>query len=320
MSLVRFVRTTSFASLALMTVAIAGTSVAQSPSKPDAKSEGSAPAAAPAARSTGIPQRDTLLKIQRPVSLPETEQKLEEVFDHIKTETGANFEVMWKTDREDGWAKDAPITMTGIDKLPAITVIEKVLQKLSAELGEETNWQMTEYGSIQIGNKKRLNAFKRIEIYDINDLLFIMPIYNNAPEIDLNQVLQSKGGGGGSSPFNQNKGNQNNRDNERPKEERGNDVINLIQSLAETSQWVEQGGDGGTMKYYQGNIIVNAPDYMHRAVAGYTWWPQTKAPITPKRYVTLSQDASVSKLNGFAVQPVSAGAGGTAPGGVGPGR
>src|SRR4051812_25484145 len=51
-------------------------------------------AAAPVVRTTGVPQRDTLLKMTRPVSNVDlSEQRLESVMEFIQQLTGADLEV-----------------------------------------------------------------------------------------------------------------------------------------------------------------------------------------------------------------------------------
>lgn len=285
---------------------------------------GGATTGAPVVRGSGNPQRDTLFKLQRPVGIDLSETRLEDVMKYIAETTGAPVEVMWKTDREEGFERDALVTMS-VKDMPAIMFLEKVLQKVSAETGNDSTWQLTPLGTLQVGTKDRLNKFKRIEIYDINDLLFVMPIYTDAPEIDLQQVLQNSGGGGrggggssGQSPFKQNQGKNRDQENEKTKEDRAKDVINLITQFVENAQWSDSGGEGGQIRYYQGHIIVEGPDYMHRGVNGYPWWPQIRSSVSGgKRYVSLNLDTSVSKVDSLTPFPVTGGVGGRPPGGPG---
>ncbi len=70
--------------------------------------------------------------------------------------------------------------------------------RATTDVGTDANtWQLTDYGSLQVGPRSRLNAFKRVEMYDINDLLLEIPDAPNAPEFDLNTVFQATGGSGG---------------------------------------------------------------------------------------------------------------------------
>lgn len=295
--------------------------LAQPPAAP--ATPGSSPLAPP---KTG---RENLMRLQKTITVDIKEWKLEDVIRHITTETEAHFEPIWKSASEDGLDPEMLITFSA-KGLDAVTVLEKVLEKASGDAitsDEKATWQLTSYGAIQIGPRKALNKSKRTEIYDVSDLLFEVPVYDDVPVIDLAQVLQSSGGGkggggggGGKSIFGNGNGqggggNQKRRDERRQRrQELVDELKRLLTSLAEKDQWEDNGGSGGTMTAYQGNIIVDAPDYMHRAVAGYAWWPNGKnAANKGRRYVNTSDTVEAAKVLGI-VPATEAGAG------SGPGR
>lgn len=273
-------------------------------------------------RPSGNPARDNLLRLQTIISIDESSTRMSNVIEFIQKETGATFEPFWKGDRSEGLEKDQELPASYKD-LPAITVLEKVLSKYSVETGTAVTWQISDVGAIQIGPKSYFNKnTRRIQIYDINDLLFVMPSYDQAPEIDLEKVLQAGGKGGGGaqgSPFRQNQ--QNNREKPTTKEERARDLISLLTQLVESDQL----GDIPEPKYYQGNIIVDAPDYYHRAIAGYPYWPSTSRPGTAggagRRYVSLTTDNQLASVKEFVNTPITGavGGGGTGAGGGGGG-
>ena len=79
--------------------------------------------------------------------------------------------------------------------------------------------------------------------------------------------------------------------------------MDLLKELIETEQWADNGGDGATMKLYQGAIIINAPDYIHRQINGYPYWPAsgtTSGVANGRRWVSLNGRTSINKLDGFA--------------------
>lgn len=311
----------SLTCLASALLAVAGLAVAQSSAVQPPAGPG-----APVMRSTGNPAKDNLLKMQAPLTQDFNENRLEDVVKYIAEKTGAQIEVMWRTDRTEGFDKDTLVTLS-FNGLSAMTVLEKVLAILAADQGAETTWQFTEYGAMQIGLKSEFNKVRRVEIYDINDLLFDLPIYDEAPQIDLNQVIQSGGGGrggggGGRSPFNQTNSNRQGRadEREREREERARNIVSILTSFAEPTQWIDGGGDVPSPRYFQGHIIVDAPDYMHRAVNGYRWWPRiNSASSTPgRRYVMVTPETGISRIAGIRNVPVVGTAGGaTSPGGGG---
>lgn len=272
----------------------------------------SAPAGGETIVVSSRPERDTLMKFSRPLTVEFKESRLEDVIKFMTEVTGADIEPMWVDDRNStGLNKELLITFNA-KGLNALKVMEKILQKAS-EKGDfnENTWQMSESGAMQIGPKERLNVYKRLEIYDINDLLVELPRYDQAPEFDLQSVLQSSGSGGGGggsqSPFRDTQQNRNNQDT-RSREERATGVVEIITSLIETEQWTDNGGTGGTIRYYQGSLMVNAPDYMHRQINGYPYWSagQQVSMVQGRRWVSLNVDTAASQLEGLANQPVTA--------------
>lgn len=256
---------------------------------------------APARRSVN-PKRDTLLKMQRTVTIELEEQRLEDVMRFIREITGADLEVVWLNDRTSGLDPEQLITVS-VKGRPALELLEKVLDKAEVDFTQNT-WQMTEHGTMQVGPKDVLNRDKRVEIYDINDLLFVVPRYDQVPEIDLEAVLQQSEGGQGQSPFEDDDDEEEER---TTREERAEELADLIRTIVETEQWIENGGEGGSIRYWQGTLIVNAPDYMHRQINGYAWWPasHTARVVEGRRYVTLNVDTSIGTVDGFEQYPVT---------------
>jgi hypothetical protein len=166
-----------------------------------------------------------------------------------------------------------------------------------------------------------------VAIYDIHDLLMTIPRYTEVPAIDLNNVLQSnQGGGGGQSPFRDADNNKGPLDNQPELEERAKKIQDLITQLVEPSQWQDNGGEGASMHYFNGTLIVNAPDYIHRQINGYPYWPAGTKQIAAKgghgRYVTLNLDpgsSTIDKVRQVPVTAVTGGGGTTSSGGGGGG-
>lgn len=306
--------------LALAIVSLASAAIAQ-----DTKPAAAAPAAAP---STGSPQRDTMIKLLRRTTIDFKDSRLEDVMNFLATVTGADLEVMWQDDRHTtGLDKDKTITLK-IANLTALDAIEKVLERArdeSSGTGGNT-WQFSETGTLQVGPKARLNAYRRLEVYGVKDLLVELPVYDNAPEFDLQAALQERGrGGGGAQPPIRDRGRQN-QQNQKTEQEKADELKKLITTLIEPEQWVDNGGEGATITYFQGSFLVNAPDYVHRAVDGYPWWPSEQTSIgtaNGRRYVSFNASTGVSKVKEFVNHPITAttggGGGGTGGGGAGGG-
>lgn len=267
------------------------------------------------ARSTGDARKDTMLRMMKPVTIEFKDQRLEEVMNFIATLTNADMEVMWLDDRSTvGLDKDQTVTLK-FTKGSALQLLEKVLEKSTDDLSSGgTTWQMSTSGTLQVGPKERLNAWKRTKVYPVTDLMAEVPNFTNMPEFDLQQALQSRGrggGGGGQSPFRQNQ--QNNEDQRRALQEKLDELKRLVTELVEREQWVDNGGSGASIQYFQGAFLVNAPDYVHRGLDGYDWWPSegtTSTTTNGRRYVSLNLDAATSQTGEIRKVPVTGVAGG----------
>ncbi|MBN8598599.1 MAG: hypothetical protein J0L78_13090 [Planctomycetes bacterium] len=237
---------------------------------------------APQSAATLAAQRQALSLMMKPMSVDYQQVRLEAVIKNIADVTGAPFVVLWQDDRNQlGLDKEAIITFGAVDQT-ALTVLEGALaQAGSATTGGGATWQMTEGGMIEIGPKERLNRTRRLEIYDISDLLLEIQDYNSVPQFDLNSALQSasSGGGGGSSPFSG--GNQQNTlATGKTVQERADEVIRLVTEIVEPDQWTNNGGAAATVRFYKQQLLVTAPDYIQRQINGYPFWPSEQTNIT----------------------------------------
>ncbi len=310
------VRSMILAMSALVLTSLAGVAAGQDAADPKAAPAAKADAGPPAIRASGNPSRDTLMRMQRIVNIELNETRLEDVMKFVVDQTGIDTEIFWKTDSADGLDKETLVSLP-IKGMTALEMLDKVME-VTADGQIENSWQMTNRGVMQIGPKSRLNKFKRVQIYDISDLLLIVPINDDAPQVDLNKVLQQSGrggGGGGGSPFTGNTNVAKAKQARDYKEQRAREIQEVIEQLVEPQQWINGGGDGGSIIYkeaFSGQIIVTAADYIHRALNGYAWWPAARSSQSGgKRYVSLDLDTSKSSLDRpLRTLPVAGSAGG----------
>jgi len=235
------------------------TAIAQSTSSDDAE--------------TRAAKRDTLKALSKPITLDVTDQPLEDIFSFIADVTGADLEPIYLTDNVSGNGMDPATEITmKVDHTPALIVMERVLLRAQRieSTGDEYTWQFTDFGSIEMGPKLELNRNQRVELYDIADLLFVVPDFDNAPNFNLQTAVSSSSSGGGTtSPFTG--GTQ--KVNLDSAEDRAKAITDLIQSTIEPDQWAGLGGDGASMTSYGTSLVITAPDYIHRQIAGYSFWP-----------------------------------------------
>ncbi len=279
---------------------IAGAAMAQSPGTAKPAAAADTQAQSTAQRPVANPKRDTLTKMQRKLTIEFADSRLEDVITFIKEVTGAEIEPVWTSGNTIGLDKDKRITLS-VKNQSALFALEKILEKAQDDFQQNT-WQLSEYGAMEVGPKDALNKTRRVEIYDINDLLHVIPRYTEVPTLDLQSVLQ-QGQGGGQSPFQDAEANE---EPTRTRAERTQDVIDLLVSLVESDQWVDNGGEAATIRAWNGQLIVRAPDYIHRQINGYPFWPShTATQVKGRRYVSLDMDAGIGKIDGFREHPVT---------------
>lgn len=229
-------------------------------------------------------QQQTAARLLTPVERLELDgQSLRDVVRFIAELTQADLTPLWITDRRpDGLDPEAQITLKARDTT-ALGLLEMVLDRADREAGrsdvEASTWQFTRYGGFEFGPRPLLNRRQRLAIYDVQDLLFIVPDYDEIPDFDLNSVVSQAGqggGGGGQSPFQ-----STDQDPERPtQEELVEELIDVIQRFVEPDQWEAAGGDGGSIEFYRGALMVRGADYIHRQLIGYSWWPGGSKRVT----------------------------------------
>lgn len=309
--------------VALLSGSIAGGAFAQATDtkadpKPETKSDvgsrtSTVTSTAPA--TTMHPGAATLLKMSGGITIEFTGNKLEDVLKFIRDASGVQMEILWIDDRNStGLDKEAEITLSARN-LTFLELLEKVLDKATNKTsGQTATWQLIDGGTLQIGTRDRLNAGKRLVVYDINDLLFDIRDKTNAPTFDIQSAFQAGGGGGGGgqSPIQQQNQNQNDLSPTR-REDKAKEIIRLITSLVETDQWQDNGGEGGSITYWQGTLLINAADYMHRQIDGYDFWPKTN-PTPPGagggRYLTMDstlQNVGPVKFRNYQVPAIVGG-------------
>jgi len=321
------------ASLALTALAAAAPAVAQSlPNRIDgAIAQNGAPRAA---------SRGTILRtiMTTGISVKFDQTKAKEAFAYVRQLLGIDIVVRWSNDpgASDGLDPEMPLTFE-MNNAQALVVLERMIEMSTSE---PATWQLRQ-SYLEVGTKARLNTrgAQETRIYPIRDLLFEAPNFDNAPEFNLNQAVQSGssgggggggggggfgggggggggsgGGGGGGSPF----GTPGESPARRSAEEKGDQLVELIKSLVEPDVWLDD--SVASIRYYDGSIIVRAPDYVQREIAGYGWLSgPPPAKRTGGRYVDVSAPIGVSKVTGFGTSTVTGATGGGGFGGTGSG-
>ena len=189
---------------------------------------------------------------------------LERALDFVKTVAGIDVDVDWQSLDTVGVNKESPVSLT-VSKISIKNLIDKVCERASQDPDAGAAWTIKD-GIVFVASKEVINKERVLAIYDIKDLLVIVPNFDEAPEFNLQTVLQSAQGGGGQSPF-QDQGGQE-QDDEVPLEDRVQEVIDIITTNVDSEGWQESGGDTGFIQQFQGNLIITQTPANHREIRG----------------------------------------------------
>lgn len=191
---------------------------------------------------------------------------IEQVVQFVEAISQLNIDVDWTALEEIGVDRATPVSLN-LSQVPLRTVLDRVLDKASPDRLSRAAWAVND-GILQIASDEALRKNTILAIYDIRDLLIVVPDFDNAPEFDLSQVLQSSGGGGGGggqSPF------QNAEDEEEegvPLEERRQQIVDIITQNIDFDGWTENGGDTGRIQPLAGSLIITNTARNHREIGG----------------------------------------------------
>jgi hypothetical protein len=214
------------------------------------------------------PRQTALAQLSRRIPVEFTDTRLEEVLNFLFT--GIEVDILWlDADHAVGLDRETRITLKS-QNASVLELIDRVLARVAPETaGVQTMaWQLSESGTLQVGPKERLNAFKRVVIYPVSDLLQLLPRFTAAPEIDLQAALQSRRDGGGLI-FRDSRDSPPLSDTDAAAQRR-DELITLIKTTIEPEQWTDNGGTGATMHIFQSSLIIHAPEYIHRQIATAT--------------------------------------------------
>lgn len=230
-----------------------GTGLAQSP--PPTRAEAARPTSPEAAHH----------RLTRRLTIDVEGQRLEDVVRFLEQATGVTMEPAWREDpRDAGLDPEALVTVAASNE-PALSFLERVLDRAGDPFDPPT-WQLSPDGALQFGPRSVLNRSKRTEVYDIHDLLLTVPDFDEQVEVDLEAVLAQGDGGQGSILEETNSPQEPRRPGPT---ERGEEIAEMLTTLIEPAQWTANGGDGASVRLYNGTLIVQAPGYIHRQISGW---------------------------------------------------
>lgn len=188
----------------------------------------------------------------------------EDVIAFIGQTTDIDIDVDWESLADIGVDPDTPVDLS-LKNVQVSVLLDRVLGKVS-DPTLPAGWAIQD-GILTIASDEVLRLNTILETYDIRDLIFVVPDFDNAPEFDLQSAVSAAGGGGGGggqSPFSG--GGQDIDD--VPRDDRVQAIVDLIQANVDPDGWVAIGGDTSSITELNGNFIITTTPKNHRAIIG----------------------------------------------------
>jgi uncharacterized membrane protein YgcG len=196
---------------------------------------------------------------------------LGEAIEWIREVAGANLTVNWRALAESGVTPDTQINL----RLYNVT-LRKLLATVLTEAGTGNSLTyLVDEGVIEITTQQLADARVYVKIYNIEDLLFEIPNFDNAPDFDLSQQQGQQGGGGsgnggsgsGSGSIFGSGGSQKDKEKVKTRDERAQELVDLIINTVRPEIWKENGGTA-SIRYFNGNLVISAPLSVHEMIGG----------------------------------------------------
>jgi len=246
-----------------------------------------------------VVNRETIATLEKTISVSFNNNELEEVVRFLGQVTGSQFYPDWKALEAIGIRNTSEVTldMNG----PAVNVLRRILEQVGDDF-ERPQFSVEE-GVVVISSDAALRKKVVTVVYDIRDLLFEVPYFDNAPDFNLNSSIQQgnqgggggggggaggggggfggggggggftfcsvgSGGGGGGSGGGGIFGDPGEEPERRSKEELIEQITTIIQEQVDPEGWRDLGGDTGMIQELNGNLIITNTPRNHREIEG----------------------------------------------------
>ncbi len=184
------------------------------------------------------------------------EDPFEQVIERLAENHRMNIIVNWADLKRVGVERTVPIDLS----LPKEISLKRVLTEVLGQAGggvAEIGYDVSDE-AIEIASRETLDQRTVTAIYDINDLLFEVPMFTNAPETDLAKATRQAARRRQHEP---------DRpwgldgDDDEPEEdprrvERVRKIIDLIEETVAPDSWFDRGGSIGRIDEFNGQLVI----------------------------------------------------------------
>lgn len=180
-----------------------------------------------------------------------------------------NIIVNWHDLQLAGVDRNTPIDL----RLPNEISLKKVLTEVLEQAGGGTvdvGFAVND-GTIKVATKNRLDQETYQAVYDIQDLLMEVPVFNDAPMTDLRQAnqraIKPTEATRGDLPWRYGDDDDDEREEDPGRRHRVKVLMDLIQDNVLPDTWVDRGGTIGTMDEFNGQLVITQNSAGHQRIA-----------------------------------------------------
>ncbi|MCH8343329.1 MAG: hypothetical protein IH983_05020 [Planctomycetes bacterium] len=232
-------------------------------------------------------QRVAQILSQTRIPVDFSRNSFDQVISFLSQVTGVDIYVDWKALDFIGVDPSDEITLQ-LNDVAVATALERILEQAGDDL-DRPQWSIQD-GILTISSEEKLRTRTHTLVYDIRDLLFEVPYFGNAPELNLATALNQGGGGGGfggggaggGGGFGGGGGRGGGGGggggsifsppgDEPPRltrQELVGQIIDIIQDNIDPDGWRDLGGDTGSLQELNGNLIITNTLRNHRTIEG----------------------------------------------------
>jgi type II secretory pathway component GspD/PulD (secretin) len=240
--------------------------------------------------------RQAMAALQKAVSVNFNNNTLDQVFSYMNQVTNVEFYPDWKALESIGIDPSKTVELT-LNNVTGEVALKRILETLGED--DSRPDYSIEDGIVFVSSDEQLRKKTFLVVYDIRDLLFEVPMFDNAPDFNLSAALAQGGqqqgqgggmggggggfgGGGGGGGFGGGGGmggggagggggiiGEPGEDPERKdREQLIQEIKDIIIQQVDKPGWEDEGGTTGYIQELNGNLIVTNTARNHRDIEG----------------------------------------------------
>ena len=194
---------------------------------------------------------------------------LEQVMDWLREQGNVNVIVDWTALEASGVSRDALVNLS-LQQTTVADVVKEAIEQVSED--RVVRYRAVK-NSIRISTVEEFNKKLYVRVYDVTDILFRVPEFYDAPELDLMQAQQGGGRGGsqtGQPVFRDSGGGDDQQRGMGDQElrERMEELRTLLELTVEPLFWDTVGGPGSIVPYNR-ILVIRASVEVHEEICGF---------------------------------------------------